>query len=76
MIIHQIDAVQQGTAGLKDAFGLSSLADALIYIGGAILTIGLVGLIWAFATNKQHATQYLIAWLIGVAFYCFIADIF
>ena len=53
--------------GFTDSASASSHNIAL-YIIGAILALGLVGVVWAIANNNSKAKEYTIAWFVAVFF--------
>lgn len=68
-----IDASGQAEAGLselKTQFSLAgtSITNMVLYIGWAMLAVGLIWVIYALANKSQDAKKILIAWFCAVAF--------
>jgi hypothetical protein len=72
----QKEVTEEGVAGLKDFFGLSSLYRSAFYIGGAILVVGAAWVIWALARKKEHAAEGVIAWFVAFMFFLLLKYIF
>lgn len=75
MIYAQVDTATGGLSSLKSELGVKSITRSVLYIGGGFLAVGLIGVIWAVATGKPHAKEYVISWIIGVMFYLFLLNI-
>lgn len=73
-MIWQVSLVQESFSELGVS-SESSIKSAILYIGGAILSLGLIGLVWALARKKPNAIEYLISWFVAVAFYLFLTII-
>lgn len=72
----QKEITEEGVNGLKDFFGLGSLYSAALYIGGAILIVGALWIIWALARKKGNAAEGVIVWFIALIFYFLLKFIF
>lgn len=69
-ILLQIDIAQDGLNNLTSFSNeLNTTTTSLaVYIIASILLLGLIGVIWAIATQKSNAKDALIAWFVALIF--------
>lgn len=69
-IYSQENVANQGLSDLTNNFSITKgLTDSIMILGGAILAVGLIGVIYALANNKSHSKEAVISWFVGLFFY-------